>query len=75
MWLLVNHTKPINTVLKQYLLTAGNCKSVSKQLQNNSVNGALLITINCVITSEILIPGKLFRVHENFFLEWQEVLS
>ena len=44
---LVNHIKPINTLYRNwYLLTAGNYKSVSGQLQNwrlqnNTVNGAM----------------------------------
>ena len=31
-------------------LTVGNYKSVSRQLQNKTVNGAMSITINCVIS-------------------------
>ena len=50
MWVLVNRTKPINTLyLNWYLLTAGNYKSVSRQLQNNTVNSAMSKTTNCVI--------------------------
>ena len=55
-WLLVNYIKPRNTLYwNQHLLTAGNCKSVSSQLQNsgqlqnNTVNGEMTITINRVI--------------------------
>ena len=51
MWLLVNHTKPRNTSYwNYYLLTVGNYKSASgqlknsRQLQNNSLNGAMSIT-------------------------------
>ena len=33
------------------MLAAGNYKSTSGQLQNNSVNGAMLITINRVINT------------------------
>ena len=40
MCLLVNHTKPTK------LLTAGNYKPESGQLQNNTVNGVMLITID-----------------------------
>ena len=46
MWLLINYTKPTNTLYWNYL-TAGNCRSVSGQiqnrgwLQNNTVNGAM----------------------------------
>ena len=40
MWLVVNHTKSTNTLYwTKYLLTAGNYKSASGQLQNNSFNG------------------------------------
>ena len=60
MWLLVNHTKLSNILhWNQYLLTAGNYKSATVQLQNrgqlqnNTINGAVVITINCVIRSEI----------------------
>ena len=49
-WLLVNHTKPTNTLYwNQYLLTTSNYKSTSGQLQNSTVNGAMSITINRVI--------------------------
>ena len=47
MRLLVNHTKPTNTLSTLYLLTAGNYKTAV--LQNNSVNGVMLITISLVI--------------------------
>ena len=50
MWLMINHTKPTSTLYwNLYLLTAGNYKPASGQLQNNSVNGAVLITISSVI--------------------------
>ena len=53
-WLLVNHTKPTNTLYwNQYLLTVGNYKSTSGQLQNNTVNGAMSIPTNCVINQVI----------------------
>ena len=54
-WLLVNHTKPTNTVLKLMSFNSNNYKPVSGQLQNNSVNGAMLI-INepCDYTSNII---------------------
>ena len=51
MWLLVNHTKPTNNLYGN-LITVSNYKSASgelhnrRQLQNNFVNGAILITIN-----------------------------
>ena len=35
--------------IENNVLTAGNTKSASGQLQNNPVNGAMLITISCVI--------------------------
>ena len=60
MSLLVNHTKPTNTFYwNEYILTAGTYKSASgqlqnrKQLQNNTVNEAMSITVNRVISSEI----------------------
>ena len=60
MWLLVNHTKPTNTLYwNWYLLTAGNYKLASGQLentgqlQNNSVNGAMSKTTNRVINQVI----------------------
>ena len=50
MWLLVNHIKPTNTLYWNYcLLTADNHKSARGQLQNNSINGAISITIKRVI--------------------------
>ena len=46
MSLLVNHTKSANTLYEtNILLTAGNYKSANGQLQNNTVNGAMLIKI------------------------------
>ena len=60
MWLLVNHTKPRNTLYwNWHLLTAGNYKSASRQLenswllQNNTVKSAMLKTTNCVINQVI----------------------
>ena len=47
---LVSQTKPTNTLYWNYcLLTEGNHKSRSGQLQNNYINGTMLITIKCVI--------------------------
>ena len=55
MWLLVTHTKPTNTLhWKQYILTVGNYKSASGQLQSNSVNDVILITVNRVIKVKIV---------------------
>ena len=52
--LLVNHTKPTNTLYwNWYLLTVGNYKSASEQLQNSTVNSAISLTINRVINCEI----------------------
>ena len=54
MWLLVNYTKAKNNLYwNWYLLTAGNYTSTSGQLQNNTVNGAMLITMNRVINDII----------------------
>ena len=48
MWLLVNHTKPANTLYwNQYHFTAGNYKSAGNY-KKNSVNGAMSIAINRV---------------------------
>ena len=59
MWLLVNHTEPTNTLYwNNYILTVGIYKSASRQIQNNSVNGAMLITMNRMInllTTDVLI--------------------
>ena len=53
MWLLVNHAKQKATLYwKEYILTAGNYKSASGQLQNNYGNGAMSIAINRVILVE-----------------------
>ena len=41
-WLLVNHTKLTNTLLKLMSFNSG-------ELQNNSVKGAILISVNRVI--------------------------
>ena len=60
MWLLVNHTKPTNTLYwNQYFLAASIYKSASEklqnseQLQNNTLNGAKSITINRAIIAFI----------------------
>ena len=73
MLLLFNHTKLTNTLYwNWYLLTTGNYKSAngqlqnSGQLQNNSVNGAMLITINHVTIYKIL-PGKLVYLNLNLW--------
>ena len=51
MWLLVNHTKPTKSLYwNWHLLRAGNYKAASGQLPNNTVNGAMSISINRVIT-------------------------
>ena len=50
MLLLVNHIKLTKTLYwNWYLLRAGNYKSASRQLQNNTVNGAMSVSINHVI--------------------------
>ena len=56
MWLLVNHTKPTNTLYwNWYLLRAGNYKSSSwqlensRKLQNNTINSTISKTTNHVI--------------------------
>ena len=60
MWLLVKHAKPTNTLYwSSYLLEAGNYKSASGQLQNNSVNGTMLITINHVISTSNHMIGRI----------------
>ena len=47
-WLLVKHNKP-TLCIESNVLTAGNYKLARGQLQNNTVNGAMPITINRVI--------------------------
>ena len=54
MGLLVNHTKPINTLLKNTVLKLISFNS--GQLQNNSVNGTVLITTNRVVKRIIYSP-------------------
>ena len=50
MWLLVNLTKRTNTLyLNQYLLTTGNLQISKRQLQNNSIKSAMLVTFNRVM--------------------------
>ena len=58
MWLLVNHKKTNkHFVLKLIAFSSSNYQSASKQLQdsgqlqNNSINGATLITMNNVINN------------------------
>ena len=47
------HKSNSSSSSNKYLLTAGNYKSASGQLQNNTVNGVMSISINRVITHEI----------------------
>ena len=55
----VNHTKPIKTVLKLISFKSRQLqiseREITKQraITNNTVNGAMLISINCFITWEI----------------------
>ena len=69
MWLLVNHSKPTKTLYwNWYILRAGNYKLASRklqnrgQLQNNTVNSAMSISINHVIKLRIK-KGILIRMH------------
>ena len=50
MWLLVNHTKPTNTVLKLISLDSPQLQN-SGQLQNNTVSDIMLITIVWLLIS------------------------
>ena len=58
---LITQNQQILCIETNIFFTAGNYKPLrgqlqnSWQLQNNSVNGALTITINCVIITEIVI--------------------
>ena len=66
MWLLVNHTKPKDTVLKliyfnSVLLSTSGQLQNSGQLENNSVNGAMLITMNRVINNVYLAITILYK--------------
>ena len=54
MWFLVNHTKPINTF---ELKSASGKLQNSGQLQNNTVNGVMSITVNRVIIKVILMAA------------------
>ena len=78
MWLLVNHTKPTNTLYwNWYLLTTGNYKSAggqlqnSGQLQNNSVNGAMVITMNRVIKHIIILNNTYFFIRNSFIRNYR----
>ena len=55
-WLLVNHTKPADTLYwnEFLLITAGNYKSASGQLQKNILNGVMTIVINRVIKTKTI---------------------
>ena len=53
-WLITRNQQ--NFVLKLILLIAGNYKSTRRQLQYNSVNGAMLITIDRVIKQQFILP-------------------
>ena len=74
LWLLVNHTKPSNTLFETNILTGGNYKSRSRQLQSNTVNGVMAITINCVIsTSNHMFKRKIWDKFTEFtFLKFCE---
>ena len=52
-WLITQNQKTL-CIETNIFLTAGNYRSASGQLNNNSVNGAMLITINRVINDVIL---------------------
>ena len=82
MWLLVNNTKPTSTLYwNYYLLTASNFKlesgqlQKSWQLQNNTVNGAMLITINRVITLVIINYNWQLNSRIFFLLEQSTTLN
>ena len=64
-WLITPNQKTL-CIETNTFLTAGNYKSGSGQLKNNSVNGAMLITINRVINDVIL---------KKNFLENKETLT
>ena len=75
--LLVNHTKSTNTLYwNYYLLSLGNCISLSRQLQNstklqnNSVNSTMLITVSRVIISiiSLLVIWFIIRILITFSL-------
>ena len=54
MWLLVNHTKPTDTLYwNWYLLTADNYKAASGQLQNKTVNDAMSLQSIMWLTSKL----------------------
>ena len=62
--LLVNHTKPKTLCIEiNTFLAVGNYKSASRKLKNNFVNGAMLITINCVI-NDVILKKNFLRIKE-----------
>ena len=63
MWLLVNHTK---TLLFLDVSDGGQLQ-ISGQLNNNTVNGAMPITINRVIRNEIWRHQKASKGFQNTF--------
>lgn len=61
MLLLVNHTKPTNTLYwNKYLSTADNYKTASGKLLDNFANRAILIIINCVISKKMARDSKAY---------------
>ena len=55
-WLITPNQQTLG--IETNLLTVGNYKSASGKLQNNTVNGAMSISINSVIISKILNTNK-----------------
>ena len=55
-WLITPNQQTL--CIETNLLTVGNYKSASGKLQNNTVNGAMSISINSVIISKILNTNK-----------------
>ena len=61
MLLLVNHTKPTNTLYwNKYLSTADDYKTASGNLLDNSAIRVILIIINCVISKKMARDSKAY---------------
>ena len=62
-WLITQNKKTL-CIETNIFSTAGNYRSASGQLNNNSVNGAVLITINSVM-NDVILKKKFLRNKES----------
>ena len=67
-WLITPNQKTL-CIKSNIFLTAGNYESVSGQLKNNSVNRAMLITINYVINDVIRNKKKILKIKKPLLLK------